>query len=152
MMPFLEVTCSTGTYIRTLAYDLGRAAGVGGMMRSLRRTWVGTDERSAFTLSEAQTLDGLREKAEAGTLAEIVLPLASALRSWPQVRLNPMLLARLRNGQAVGLREVAAMDRNPWPPGSEDAPIAVLDVAGEVQAVARLAGERIQPVKVLAQS
>ena len=37
----LEITCSTGTYIRSLAADLGIAAGTGGMMRSLRRTWVG---------------------------------------------------------------------------------------------------------------
>ena len=37
----LEITCSTGTYIRSLAADIGAAAGVGGMMQTLRRTWVG---------------------------------------------------------------------------------------------------------------
>ena len=40
----LEITCSTGTYIRSLAADIGAAAGVGGMMQTLRRTWVGERE------------------------------------------------------------------------------------------------------------
>ena len=48
----IEITCSTGTYIRTLAADLGEAAGTGALMQSLRRTWVGDSERD-FNLQSA---------------------------------------------------------------------------------------------------
>lgn len=135
----VEITCSTGTYIRTLAADLGEAAGCGGMMQSLRRTWVGEEGR-AFTLAEAHTLDELRNRAEAGELETVVLPLASALRSWRQARLDEETLARLRSGQHVRYG------------GADDAPeslVAVLDSNGDVCAVARFSEGRLYPVKVL---
>jgi tRNA pseudouridine55 synthase len=64
----VEVTCSSGTYIRALARDLGNALGVGGHLTALRRTSVG-----GFTLAEAVTLDELAERAD-----PITLPLAEA--------------------------------------------------------------------------
>ncbi|WBC14600.1 tRNA pseudouridine(55) synthase TruB [Micromonospora sp. WMMA1998] len=54
----VDVTCSSGTYIRALARDAGVALGVGGHLTALRRTSVG-----AFTLAEAATLDQLEERA-----------------------------------------------------------------------------------------
>ena len=47
-----RVVCSTGTYIRSLSHDFGKALGVGGYMSSLCRTRIGT-----FTLDQAQTMD-----------------------------------------------------------------------------------------------
>ena len=57
----VDVACSTGTYIRAIARDLGDSFGVGGHLTALRRTAVG-----AFTLAESVTLDALTEQVEAG--------------------------------------------------------------------------------------
>jgi tRNA pseudouridine55 synthase len=146
----LEVTCSTGTYIRVLADDLGRAAGVGAMMQSLRRTWVGSDATTAYTLQDAWTLEELQEKAVAGTLADAVLPTATALRAWTQFRLTPEGLQRLRQGQAVSMEAVAQS----WLPASEPNAemAAVLDDAGSVCAIVSLTEEQLRPLKVLTQT
>ena len=57
----VDVACSTGTYIRAIARDLGASLGVGGHLTALRRTAVG-----AFTLAESVTLDALTEMVDAG--------------------------------------------------------------------------------------
>jgi tRNA pseudouridine55 synthase len=57
----VDVTCSTGTYVRAIARDLGAALGVGGHLTALRRTAVG-----AFTLTESVTLDALSDRVAAG--------------------------------------------------------------------------------------
>ena len=54
----IDVTCSSGTYIRAIARDLGAALGVGGHLTALRRTAVG-----GLTLAEASTLEELEERA-----------------------------------------------------------------------------------------
>ncbi|MGC9666405.1 tRNA pseudouridine(55) synthase TruB [Planosporangium sp. 12N6] len=59
----IDVECSSGTYIRAIARDLGAALGVGGHLTALRRTAVG-----AFTLAEAQTLEALAERDDPVTL------------------------------------------------------------------------------------
>ncbi|HZT42508.1 MAG TPA: tRNA pseudouridine(55) synthase TruB [Chthonomonadaceae bacterium] len=147
----LEVTCSSGTYIRTLAADLGAAAGTGGMMRSLRRTWVG-DPDGPFTLSRAHTLEEIRESAEAGTLAEVVLPLAEALSSWPQVKLSADEVARIRHGQFVRLADLPKESLRRWPPASAETPVAILDSEGTVCAVARVQAGQLRPMKVFTAS
>ena len=63
----LDVECSTGTYVRALARDLGDALGVGGHLTALRRTRVGP-----FTLSQAHTLDELEASFELESLADAV--------------------------------------------------------------------------------
>lgn len=146
----LEVTCSSGTYIRTLAADLGAAAGVGGMMRSLRRTWV-DDPDGPFTLANAHTLDELQEREAAGTLQDAVLPVVRALVSWPQVSLDAEQLARIRHGQPVSLAAIAPENLRYWPPASEETPIAVCDQAGELCAIGRVASGQVRPVKVFVQ-
>jgi tRNA pseudouridine55 synthase len=57
----VDVACSTGTYVRAIARDLGASLGVGGHLTALRRTAVG-----AFTLAESVTLDALANLVEAG--------------------------------------------------------------------------------------
>ncbi|MFG2036877.1 tRNA pseudouridine(55) synthase TruB [Dactylosporangium sp. NPDC048998] len=71
----VDVACSSGTYIRALARDLGAALGVGGHLTALRRTAVG-----AFTLAEAATLDELAQRPDPVTLP---LP-AAADRCFPR--------------------------------------------------------------------
>jgi tRNA pseudouridine55 synthase len=72
----VEVECSSGTYVRALARDLGAALGVGGHLTALRRTRVGP-----FTLAQARTLDALAELGD-----PVTLPLAAAVRAAMPVR------------------------------------------------------------------
>ncbi|HEY3630757.1 MAG TPA: tRNA pseudouridine(55) synthase TruB, partial [Jatrophihabitantaceae bacterium] len=67
----VEVECSSGTYVRALARDLGAALGVGGHLTALRRTRVGP-----FTLDQACPLDVLAELAD-----PVTLPLPAAVRA-----------------------------------------------------------------------
>lgn len=138
-MAKLEITCSTGTYIRTIAADLGEAAGTGALMQSLRRTWVGDSQRD-FNLQAAHTLDALRAKHDDGTLGETVLPLSAALRSWANVEMDDVEIARIRNGQAIARADFAE---------NEIPLVAILDAQGEMIAVARYEAGAIRPVKVL---
>lgn len=153
----LEITCSTGTYIRTLAADIGTAANVGGIMQTLRRTWVGeqlTEIDRPFDLRHAQTLDELRERAQAGTLPNIILPLSVALAHWPQVRLDGSQTAHIRHGRALAKEDLSAEQLIHWDlvEASSEKPvhIALLDEDNEVVAVAHLEETQLQPSKVFA--
>ena len=84
------VECTTGSYVRALARDLGAALGVGGHLTTLRRTRVGE-----FTLDEAQTL----EEAE-GALK--IMPLDRVVReSFATLIVNQVQAAQIRNGQRL---------------------------------------------------
>src|SRR5690606_6306280 len=82
----IEVSCSKGTYIRTLAQDIGRTTGAGAHLTALRRT-----RTAGFTLDQALTLEGL-EALEAP--AQALLPVDRLLADLPAHRLPPELAAR----------------------------------------------------------
>ncbi|ROR32094.1 tRNA pseudouridine(55) synthase TruB [Inmirania thermothiophila] len=94
----IEVHCSKGTYIRTLAEDIGEALGCGGHVAALRRTGVGP-----YGAEGMVTLEQVREAAEAGTdaLDRLLLPMESALAAWPEIRLDADAAYYLRQGQPV---------------------------------------------------
>ncbi|MCU0834818.1 MAG: tRNA pseudouridine(55) synthase TruB [Chromatiaceae bacterium] len=99
----MDVHCSKGTYVRTLAEDIGAALGCGAHVIGLRRTGVGP-----FVEGETRflTLPELAALAEAGgedpgALDALLLPLESALGHWPAVRLSEDAAFYLRQGQAV---------------------------------------------------
>ena len=99
--PFLEigVRCSKGTYVRTLAEDIGEKLGCGAHVTGLRRTGVGPYQEDQDLI----TLDQLKEVAEGG-LADLdarLLPVESALAHWPDVNLSPDAAFYLRQGQPV---------------------------------------------------
>lgn len=146
----IEVTCSTGTYIRALAADIGAEAGTGAMMRSLRRTWVG-EPGNAFTLAQAETLEALEKRAENGTLPEAVLPLSVALAGWPQATVTEEQEARLRSGQAIPMGELRAGNLLEASGVEANKPVAARNESGEVIAIARVTAGRLQPEKVFAQ-
>lgn len=73
------VTCSAGTYVRTLAHDVGADLGVGGSLTALRRIANGP-----FTVDAAATLDAVREAGESGRLAELLLSPYEAVAAMPQ--------------------------------------------------------------------
>src|SRR4029079_321863 len=70
----VSVSCSTGTYVRALARDLGVALGVGGHLTALRRTRVG-----AIGLDRARSLDELDAAAADGSFASALVPLSDAV-------------------------------------------------------------------------
>lgn len=82
----LDVHCSSGTYIRTLAADLGTALGGGAHLRALRRTSVGR-----FTLDDTSPLD-----------EPVVLPLLEMLRGIPRLDVDDVVADRVRVGQPLG--------------------------------------------------
>ena len=94
----LDVHCSKGTYVRTLAEDIGEALGCGAHVSALRRTGVGP-----FGIEGIVTMETLEAKAEEGldALDQLLLPVESALADWPEVRLSGDAAYYLRMGQPV---------------------------------------------------
>lgn len=76
----MSVTCSKGTYIRTLCYDIGRKLGCGGCMESLLRTRVGR-----FCLEDALTLSQIEELRELGQVAQYVVPVDGVFADLPKL-------------------------------------------------------------------
>ena len=93
----LRARCSAGTYIRSLAYDLGLALGTYGHLAALRREAAG-----AFTLAQAHTLATLEQAAQAGHLAELLLPAGYGL-DLPTLPVDESSARRLAQGQKVVL-------------------------------------------------
>jgi tRNA pseudouridine55 synthase len=93
--PELRVRCSKGTYIRSLALDIGDALGCGAHLAALRRTASGR-----FRLEQAASLDVLAGLT-AVQLGERLLPLAELLADLPRAELDAASAARLRNGQTL---------------------------------------------------
>ena len=93
-----ELRCSKGTYVRTLAADLGAALGCGAHITALRRTAV-----EPYEAVKMVTLETLRERAEQGLAAldELLLPPDSAVAPWPAVRIQGDAAFYLRQGQPV---------------------------------------------------
>jgi tRNA pseudouridine55 synthase len=131
-LPFLELglRCSSGTYVRALARDLGDALGTGAHLTALRRTRVGR-----FTVEEAVPASRLEER---GALLDALLPPASAVSHLPSVEVSPEEAARLAQGQAIPAAGRAE-------PG-EDALVALSQ--GTLLAVLRREGARLRPLKV----
>lgn len=90
----MSVSCSKGTYIRTLCSDIGAKLGVGGCMKNLLRTKVGR-----FKLEETLTLAQLQQLKEEGRLSEAVFPLESVFADLPEIRATEEVLDKLmKNG------------------------------------------------------
>ncbi len=96
-LPAVEfsVSCSKGTYIRTLCADIGERLGCGGVMESLVRTRVG-----AFSLEEALTLDKLQKMKDQGMLEMAVRPVDSVFEHCPALHILEEYLRLPANGNA----------------------------------------------------
>jgi len=91
----LDVSCSKGTYIRSLAYDLGRALECGAHLGGLVRTRSGP-----FRLEESITLEELARALEAGEIARYLQPADRALEQYPALHLNAEESALVKHGNA----------------------------------------------------
>lgn len=92
----LNVLCSKGTYIRSLADDLGRMLGCGAVMSGLRRTYA-----AGFSLKDCVTLDALSELAQQGKLSQCMIPLERALAAYPSLSVTQAQAVRFANGGAL---------------------------------------------------
>ncbi|RKP52270.1 tRNA pseudouridine(55) synthase TruB [Trinickia fusca] len=135
-----RVTCSKGTYVRTLAEDIGEALGCGAHLVALRRTGVGV-----LTLEHAVTLDALAQMdaAERDTRLQ---PVDALLSTFAPVRLGQDEARRFQQGQRLRLADLPAFDATACAPGARvrvyrDADGALLGVARAENGV--LAPERL---------
>jgi tRNA pseudouridine55 synthase len=92
----IDVYCSSGTYVRSLAYDLGEALGCGAHLVGLRRTKSGR-----FTLRDAVPLRKLKDAFEDGNWYQYLIPAAEALSDWPAVELTEEEIDTIRHGHRV---------------------------------------------------
>jgi tRNA pseudouridine55 synthase len=92
----IDVHCSSGTYVRSLANDLGNALGCGAYLVGLRRTKSGR-----FSLREATPLRKLQEAFHAGNWYQYLIPAAEALAEWPAVELTPDDVENIRHGHRI---------------------------------------------------
>jgi tRNA pseudouridine55 synthase len=94
-----SVTCSKGTYIRTLCEDIGMTLGCGAHMVSLQRCRVG-----AFELKDAYALDFIQWRADQGVFGQLLMPLAEALDFLPAITLTARQFDELQKGQGKALQ------------------------------------------------
>ena len=118
----LDVTCSKGTYIRTLCHDIGQSLGCGGCMSALRRVRAGE-----FSIENACTLDQVREAADRGEAEKLLLPVDSLFRQDPALSLNARDEKRIRSG---GVFPVAVQDGQYRAYGSDGGFLALVRVTG----------------------
>ena len=89
----LYVTCSKGTYIRTLCHDIGQALGCGACMSSLRRLRAGR-----FTVDMARSMETVAAAAQQGRAEELLLPVDTLFSELEKITLTPKQEQRLKNG------------------------------------------------------
>ena len=149
------VECGAGTYIRSLAYDLGKLQGSGAHLAEIRRTAVGE-----FTLDDALSLGELEQDAKAGRLLERVIPLEKLLTDLPRATVLPIVEKRVRHGAKfnVTLAQIqpglanaahhpsAELDSGDWKPSR----LRVFNQQGQLIAIAEPVVPRTyQPLVVL---
>ena len=134
----VDVECSAGTYVRSLARDLGEAVGNAAYLGALTRTASGP-----FVLAAATDLDAIRTAAADGpaAVAALLLPI-DAGPELATVAVPDAALVAIARGQAIGVPAgTAAIE--------PDAPVRIVDATGRLVAIARLAGTKLAPDKVL---
>jgi len=87
------IECGAGTYIRSLAHDLGARQGTGAHLEEISRVAVGE-----FTLDQAVTLDELQNAVRTGRAAELIMPLERMLPELPRATVLPVVERRVRHG------------------------------------------------------
>jgi tRNA pseudouridine55 synthase len=126
----LRVRCSKGTYIRTLAEDIGAALGTGAHLSGLRRTASGR-----FRIEDSVSLEALRELPPAAR-SDRVLPLTALVQGLPRAALDAGAEARLRNGQALEISGLA------------EGVVAVVRADGALIGLGRSQGGVLRPLRL----
>lgn len=132
----VDITCSQGTYIRTLCFDLGERLGCGATMTALRRTHSCT-----FTLADCLTLDDLQRIKNEGGLFP-VLPVKRAFENLPDVTVSEAQTTRFTNGGELAADRVRGLQ------GEGD--YCVLSPAGTFLGIGTLQGDTLLVRKLFA--
>lgn len=127
----IDVECSKGTYIRTLAADIARALGSCAHLKALHRRWV-----APFSEQALVDMSSLNASAQQGNLAQHLLPVDAALPDWPVVVLGPQDMARFGQGNPVG--DLAMQ------PGL----VRVHSESGQVLGLGQVRNQRLHPKRV----
>jgi tRNA pseudouridine55 synthase len=108
------IECSSGTYIRSLAHEIGQKLGCGAHLAEIERTAVGE-----FSLEQAISLEELAEAKEAGKFADRVIRLESLLPNFPRINVLPVIEKRVRHGSKFNI-SIAQLQpgRTEVPPGA----------------------------------
>jgi tRNA pseudouridine55 synthase len=125
-----EVTCSAGTYIRTLCADIGRELGCGGHLSELIRLKSG-----GFTLREALTPEELEDLTRCGEARNAVIPMARALPEMAAITAGPPLLEKVRYGRPLRWTDLDARDLPGATPTQDSRVLKLIDSQGELVAV-----------------
>ena len=125
----LDVSCSAGTYIRTLCHDIGQVLGCGACMTQLRRIASG-----AYRVEDARLIGEIAAAASSGTAADLLLPVDSVFADLKKITVGAEETARIRCGGIV-----------PWE--GENERVRVYAPSGEFLMVGRLEGGLLKTEK-----
>ena len=134
-IPFV-VDCSKGTYVRTLAVDIGRRLGYPAHLSQLTRTRSG-----AFPIDKCVTFDDIEVAIEKGTVEELIQPIKLALKEMKQLIVDDETASRVKNGAVL-----------PKPEGFQNLPYSVYNSRGDCLAIYTIhpnKPEYIKPERVL---
>lgn len=92
---FLDISCSKGTYVRTLCHDIGASLGCGGCMSSLRRTRAGE-----FSIEQAHSLSEVQDAADRGMANSLLLPLDTLFSAYPALTVSEQGESAIRVGRS----------------------------------------------------
>jgi tRNA pseudouridine55 synthase len=128
----IDLRCGPGTYVRSIARDLGERLGCGGYLAALRRT-----EAAGLRVEDAITPGQLESLQAGGRLADALLPVAELL-PLPQLRLSEQEADRFRHGSRIAVSD--------GPPSGR---LAVFDARDQLLGIGTVAGGELQPEKVI---
>jgi tRNA pseudouridine55 synthase len=128
----IDLRCGPGTYVRSIARDLGEQLGCGGHLAALRRT-----EAAGLRVEDAITPGQLESLQAGGRLADALLPVAELL-PLPQLRLSEQEADRFRHGSRIAVSD--------GPPSGR---LAVFDARDQLLGIGTVAGGELQPEKVI---
>ena len=104
-----SVTCSKGTYIRTLCHDIGQKLGCGACMEELTRTASGE-----YRWEDSITLDEVQKEMEEGILEKRILSISEVLKAYPEIRCNKFGDRLLLNGNALPDNMTETQHKKGW--------------------------------------
>lgn len=134
----VEIACSAGTYVRSLARDIGERLGCGAYLGALTRTASGP-----FAIDAAADLETVRRRFAAGETAGLLLPIDAGLERFPPLPLAPGEVGAVARGQVI--RAAALLPRGPVER------LRLMD-GDRLVAIARVEGGRVHPEKVLVEA
>ena len=126
----MEISCSKGTYIRTLCHDIGEQLGCGGCMESLIRTRV-----SAFQIKDAKTLEEIGALKQEGMLEEILVPIDEMFPLYPKITVKDDWKAFAKNGNPLDEKMLKDADRQEADRQEADRQVRLYEESGKFIAI-----------------